>query len=171
MKKIIWIALGLLLSANVYSQRESIPSEQFTITGPSGKPVVVTLSDLKKYPEQEIGTVKITNHRGEYKKTYEGLRGIPIRTFLDLAPISTEKPKDLSTYYFVFRATDGYCNVYSWNELYNTDIGNHVYLLTTDGTHELAAMPERILVLCTADIQTGRRLLKGLASIEIKKAE
>lgn len=171
MARITLFILCLLLTGRVFGQKEPIPSDQFSITGPLEKPVVVTLADLKKYPDQEIGTVKITNHRGEYKKTYEGLRGIPIRTFLDLAPISTEKPRDLSTYYFVFRATDGYCNVYSWNELYNTDIGNHVFLLTTDGTHELAAMPERILVLCTADIQNGRRLLKGLTSIEIKKAE
>lgn len=171
MARITLFILCLLLTGRVFGQKEPISSDQFSITGPLEKPIVITLADLKKYPDQEIGTVKITNHRGEYKKTYEGLRGIPIRTLLDLAPISTEKPKDMSTYYFVFRATDGYCNVYSWNELYNTDIGNHVYILTTDGTHELAAMPERILVLCTADIQTGRRLLKGLASIEIKKAE
>lgn len=171
MTRITLFILCLLLTGTVFGQKEPIPSDQFTITGPTGKPVVVTLADLKKHPEQEIGTVKITNHRGEYKKTYEGLRGVPIRAFLDQVAIETEKPKDLSAYYFVFRATDGYCNVYSWNELYNTDIGNRVFILTTDGTHELAAMPERILVLCTADIQSGRRLLKGLASVEIKKAE
>lgn len=171
MKRYAFLLLGFLCCASAFGQREPTPSEQFTITGLVKRPDTVTIADLKKYAPEHIGDIKITNHRGEYKKTYQGLKGIPVKLLLDSILVQPEKPKEMSMYYFVFRATDGYCNVYSWNELFNTDIGNHVFIITNYENRSIDAMPERILTLSAGDVNTGRRLLKSLASIEVRKVE
>jgi hypothetical protein len=171
MKRYAFFLFGFLCFTSAFGQKEPTPSEQFTVTGLVKQPDTVTIADLKKYAPEHIGDIKITNHRGEYKKTYQGMKGIPVKLLLDSVLIESEKPKERSMYYFVFRAMDGYCNVYSWNELFNTAIGNHVFIITNYENQNMDTMPERILTLSTEDIATGRRLLKSLASIEVRKVE
>ena len=81
-----------------------------------------------------------------------------------------DKPKEYSELVIILIASDGYRNVYSWNELFNTDIGSHVYIVTEMDGKPIDQMPDRILVLSLADLNSGRRHLKGLAKIEVKKA-
>jgi len=71
----------------------------------------------------------------------------------------------------VLTASDGYKSVYSWNELFNSDIGNHVYLLTALNGKTLDQLDDRIAVVSLSDIFAGRRHLKGLTKIEVKKVE
>lgn len=67
-------------------------------------------------------------------------------------------------------ASDGYKVVFSWNELYNTDIGKTVYLLTQIDGKPLKDLEQR-MVLCVADFKSGRRYVKSLDRIEVKRVE
>ena len=111
------------------------------------------------------------NHRGDPKDTVKGLKGILLKTILDNVELNAEKPKDYSEFYISLIASDGYKNVYSWNELFNTDVGNHVFVITEMDGKTISEMPQRILVMSLADINTGRRHLIALAKVEFKKAE
>jgi hypothetical protein len=59
--------------------------------------------------------------------------------------------------------------VFSWNEIFNSNTGNSVYILTGhDGKHA-SALDNRIALVSTKDDATGRRYVKGLQKINIER--
>ena len=169
-----FVAILLLLPcASLLAQRHNNvpPTEEFRITGEIKKEMTFSIADLLKRSPENIGDVVVRNHRGDAKDTVRGLKGILLRTLLDSVALNVEKPKDYSEYYVSLTASDGYRNVYSWNELFNTEVGIHVYIITEMDGKNITQMQQRILVMSLADINTGRRHMIALAKIEFKKAE
>ncbi len=153
-----------------FGQKEFKPSQSFTITGEVKSPAVVQAVDLKKGRIQNIGDVVITNHLGERKSEARALKGVLLKEVLESVEINAENPRVLSEYYFVCKANDGYTVVYSWNELFNTPTGNTAYLVTEREGKSLTEMSDAILMISPGDFKTGRRHVKALASIEVRRA-
>lgn len=168
MKYIFSVAL-VFLCCFANAQRDIRATDAVKITGDIKGGKTFTLSDLEKYPSVSLGDVSIKNHKGEEKSLSKNVKGILLKNLLDSIGISVEKPKELSAYYFVFIASDNYKNVYSWNEIFNNEIGNRLYIITEKDGKSLSQMEGRIQVLCLSDFNTGRRYLKGLATIEVKR--
>jgi len=164
------ICLGCLISfgVSVFGQAPAT-THSFVISGEVRSPLTVGVDDLKKFPEVSIGDLVITNHLGEKKSDATGLKGILLKQILQTAELKSENPKVLSTFYFVLRASDGYQVVYSWNELFNTVVGETVYVITEKNGKTLAQMDDAILVVSTRDYKTGRRNVKGLAGILVAR--
>lgn len=168
--KTLVINAFLLFSAPLFAQQIKSTSS-FTISGEVSAPTTISITDLKKWKEISIGDLIITNHLGEKKSEAKGLKGILLKDILQTVEIKSESPKVLSEYYFVFIASDGYKVVYSWNELFNTATGDFVYVVTEKNGKPISEMDDSILVVSTKDFKTGRRNVKGLASIEIRRAK
>lgn len=169
MKKIIALSFSLIVGfAN--AQQIKVTSS-FTISGEVFSPLTVSVMDLKKWKEVIIGDLVITNHSGEKKSDAKGLKGILLKEILQTVEIKSESPKVLSEYYFVFTASDGYRVVYSWNELFNTSVGESVYLITEKNGKSITEMDDSILVVSTKDFKTGRRNVKGLSSIAVMRVK
>ncbi len=164
--------LLLLLGMSTYAhERDSvIPTKEFVVVS-AVKTTTITLTDLDKYKQEQLGSVKILNHRGQQKRILKNITGVLLKDIVDSSFMDVDKPKDYSEYYILLVASDGYKNVYSWNEIYNTDIGNHIYIITGKEGKPAAEMEERILVMSLSDINTGRRHLKNLSRLEIKRAD
>jgi hypothetical protein len=150
-------SLFFLLSASSFAQEQIKVTSSFTISGEVFSPLTVSVMDLKKWKEVAIGDLVITNHMGEKKSEAKGLKGILLKEILQTAEIKSESPKVLSEYYFVFTASDNYKVVYSWNELFNTLVGESVYLVTEKNGKTITEMDDSILVVSTKDIKTERR--------------
>lgn len=169
MKKIIltsfWLAAGI---AN--AQQIKVTSS-FTVGGEVFSPLTVSVMDLRKWKEVAIGDLVITNHLGETKSEAKGLKGILLKEILQTVEIKSESPKVLSEYYFVFTASDGYKVVYSWNELFNTSVGESVYLITGKDGKSITEMDDSILVISTKDFKTGRRNVRGLSAVTVMRAK
>ena len=146
-------------------------TDEFRVTVNIKNEKIFHIAGLMKYKQDAIGDIIVKNHRGELKDTLKAMKGILLKQLLDSVEIITEKPKEYSEYYMVFTAADGYKNVYSWNEVFNTDIGNHIYIITEMNGKQLPQMEQRVLVMSLGDVNTGRRHLKGLTKIEFKKVE
>ncbi|MBS1505662.1 MAG: TonB family protein [Bacteroidetes bacterium] len=168
MKKILF---GFLFLTVLFVQAQVKSTSSFTIGGEVLSPVTVSLADLKKWKEVNVGDLVITNHLGEKKSEAKGLKGILLKEILQTAEIKSESPKVLSEYYFVFTATDGYKVVYSWNELFNTSVGESVFLITEKNGKPVTEMDDAMLVVSTKDFKTGRRNVKGLTSIAVMRAK
>jgi hypothetical protein len=123
------------------------------------------LSALDTFPTVEIGDLPISNHEGEIKNTAKGMQGFLVKQILSQLTLPIEKPRFLNEYYFVFVASDGYKVTFSWNEIFNTEVGNHLFIVTQQDGKKLREMENRILVVCTTDFLTGRRHIKGLQRI------
>lgn len=170
MKRILFTLL-LFVPVCVVAQTTYTKTESFTVNGKVKSPVIITLADLKKLKAYNLGDVTITNHLGEVKSTAKNLSGVLLKDVLKDIALDTDQPKLFSEYYFVCRGADGYKVVYSWNELFNTPIGNSVYLVTEKNQETIQQMKESILMLSSQDERTGRRYLKNLEAIYVGRAE
>jgi len=169
MKKIIISILLLVVSVTGFSQNKIETTNEFTVTGLVDKPITISYPDIERQKIIDIGDFKITNHLGEFKKEYKNVKGVLLLDLLKDISITTASPKLLSEYYLVFKASDGYSVVVSWNELFNTEIGNTFYIVTEANNQSQKDAPEKILLIATKDFKTGRRHIKGLQNIEVKR--
>jgi hypothetical protein len=164
--------LLLLVTCSVVAQEhKSKPTFSITINGRVKSPKTFTADVIRQYKVYNIGDVVITNHKGEVKGTAKELSGILLRDLLQSIEPDAESQKVLSEYYFTCIASDGYKVVFSWNELFNTTTGNTVYIITSKDHKSIDALDESILLISTADIHTGRRYVKNLQSIIVRRAE
>jgi hypothetical protein len=159
----------LLLVSVLYAQHEVPATDEFRITGGTKKDLVFHISDIEKYPQVEIGDIPVKNRKGEQKSMMHGVKGVLVKTILDSLDIKVDKPKEYGEYYFVFVASDDYKNIYSWSEIFNTEVGNKLYIITEKDGKSMSRMEERILVYSMADINSGLRHLKGLSRIELRR--
>jgi hypothetical protein len=65
----------LIVSSCLYGQSKGIASESISITGLVDSTIVFTYQDIAKEKIYDIGDLSITNHLGEFKKSYKNLRG------------------------------------------------------------------------------------------------
>jgi len=131
MKKIL-LVLFITVVAKAFAQKDIKPSDQF---------------------EVKIDDVIITNHMGEQRSTAKNMKGVLLKDLLDKLEFDAESPKVLSEFYLTIIATDNYKVVFSWNELSNTETGNHVYV-----------------IMSPTDFKTGRRNVKGVRQIIVGRS-
>lgn len=165
----IMILLLLCSTTTVLAQRTIQPTDSIIISGSIKKERVITTAQLERLPSVPLQNHVITNHRGEVKDTLTGLQGVSLKVLLDSVEFIYDKPKELSQYAIVLVASDGYTVVYSWNELFNSPTGGTVFLLTMVNGKPLHLCSERLYSLCVSDINSGRRFVKGLSAIHIKR--
>jgi len=161
----------LSIAMNVSAQRKLTPTEDFSISGQVKKTMQFSVQQLDSFPKTNLKDRIIYNHKGEAKDTLTHLRGVALKTVLEKVIYNYEKPRELNEFYFVFTASDGYKVVFSWNEIYNNPSGNGFYFVTEMNQKSLKELPQRILLLAQDDEQTGRRYIKSLEKIEVRRAE
>ncbi|MHB8259054.1 MAG: molybdopterin-binding protein [Bacteroidia bacterium] len=155
----------------VFAQTELKPTEQFIISGKLKTELKVTLTDLTKYTPKSIKDVVITNHAGVVKSTLKNIKVIPLKPILDKIEIEVDMPKLLNQYYLTFVASDGYKVVYSWNEIFNTEVGNKIYVIIENDGKKITDMEERIALITDGDFKTGRRYIKNFEKIIVSRVE
>lgn len=163
--------LLMMLSAPAFAQEVLKPTSSFSISGKVNKAVVITMDSLKQYPLKEMGNFKITNHLGDFKHQDEKLKGVLLKDVLSHTVFAVSSPKILSQLYFVCAAADGYTVVYSWNELYNTPVGDQVFILMEKNGKQVAQLPENIQMASMLDFKTGRRYMHNLSKIVVEQAQ
>ncbi|MDN6280901.1 MAG: hypothetical protein L0J45_07840 [Psychroflexus sp.] len=170
MKKVILLFL-VLTSLQLSAQKTLQLTEKFTVSGDINKALNFTLKDLEKLPSKKIEDVKITNHKGHPRGTAKQLTGVLVKDVLKDLDLKADSPKIFSEFYLSFIAIDGYKVIYSWNEIFNSPTGDHLYIITARDDKKLRSMNDRILVLTPSDFKTGRRHIKGLSEIVVSRAD
>ena len=163
--------LLLLIIQFSFAQTDIKPTNEFKITGKVKSEKTITIADLKNY--KSITTLQNINTSCSPKQKEEAkeVKAVLLKNILDSVVFQYESPRMLNEFYFKFVASDGYTLVYSFNEIYNTQTGNNMYIVTEKDGKDISEMENRILMLTTSDIKTGKRNIKGLANIVVCKAE
>ncbi|HKC36072.1 MAG TPA: hypothetical protein VKB95_08415 [Chitinophagaceae bacterium] len=162
--------VGTFFSA--LAQKENIPTtENFSIEGKVKKGLTISLTDLSACKSYFIDSIVITNHLGERKSSLKKVKAVLLKDILDKVEIDAETPKVLSEYYFVCIASDNYKVVFSWNEIFNSDEGKSVYVITGQDGKPANALDNRIALVSTKDQMTGRRYVKGLQKIIVERVK
>lgn len=159
---ILLTALPHLLAAQ---HKDIPPTDRFSISGAVKQPMEWTATALAGMPQDTLSIAD--SHDGSRHM----MRGVLLKTLLDSAHVHTTDHKAYSQLCIVLTASDGYKNIYSWNELFNTPVGDRIYVITEMDGHTISNLKGRILVVSAADKNTNRRNLKSLSEIEVKMVE
>jgi len=94
-----------------------------------------------------------------------GMVGVALCTLIDEAEPAFDQRTDFKGVTIVAESCDGYRALFSWNELFNTVVGEGVLLAWPEGR---PGGPYALLSL--HDRTTGPRYVQGLASVRLTKA-
>lgn len=130
----------------------------------------ISLQDLSKFPVHEVGDLVIYNHLGEQKSTQKQMKGVLVKDVLGKIEFDSPSPRQLSEFFLTVKASDGYTVVFSWNELFNSPTGDHVFFITVKDGIDMDKMKESILMVTTTDFKTGRRNVKCVERITVGRA-
>jgi DMSO/TMAO reductase YedYZ molybdopterin-dependent catalytic subunit len=117
----------------------------------------------------DVDAIRLTTQSGELKRTLTGYRGIKLMDLLDQAQIEAPDHNSLKRTYVIVRASDGYMVIFSWSELYNTEIGPGVLVLVEKDGQPLAQTEGPLTLISRKDIHTGPRHVRWLQSIELRR--
>jgi len=165
------LILLLFLGATAFAQEPLKQTLSFSISGKIKNNSVITLDSLNSYPVKVIGDIKVTNHLGEFKHEDDQLKGVLLKDILSHTLLDANSPKLYSRFYFTCMGNDGYAVVYSWNELFNTEVGNHVFIIMEKNGIKADKMPESIQMTSASDFKTGRRYLHNLDKIIVGEVD
>jgi len=165
------LTLFLLYSGFALAQEPLRQTLSFKISGAIKSESVITMDSLNTYPLQTIGDIKVTNHLGEFKHEDDKLKGVLLKDILSHSTLAAASPKLYSRFYFACIGNDGYAVVYSWNELFNTEVGNHVFIVMEKNGIKADKMPESIQMTSATDFKTGRRYLHNLDKIVVGEVQ
>jgi hypothetical protein len=171
MKRLFILLLLCSSSATFAQSKYGTQTKQFTIKGLVAKESVITLDSLNSYPLKEIGGIKVTDHTGGFKHADEKLKGVLLKDILNHSTWTIAGgPHMFSSLYFSCIGADGYMVVYSWNELFNTPVGDQVYIILEKNGVKIADMKESLQMASMTDYKTGRRYLHNLDRIVVSQA-
>ena len=168
MKKLIF--LFLLYSGTTLAQSYGTQTHQFSITGKVKKGSVITMDSLNSYPLKTIGDIKVTDHTGTFKHQDDQLKGVLLKDILSHSQWAVANPKLFSTIYFTCVGSDGYKVVYSWNELFNTPVGDNVYIIMEKNGVKADQLPASLQMASMLDFKTGRRHMSNISKIIVERA-
>ncbi|HMW38610.1 MAG: hypothetical protein K1X68_00360 [Saprospiraceae bacterium] len=166
----LYLLLILLISQSIYAQNDKAVTNEFIITGKVKTERTVTLSDLRHFPAISINDINTSCTPKKEERT-KSVKAVLLKNVLDSVRFDYVEKRDLGHYYFLFVSADDYKIVFSFNEIYNTEIGNNLYIVTELDGKKIEDLDSRVLVLSTKDIRGGSRNIKGLSKIVVCKAE
>lgn len=166
----ISIVILFFITQLSFAQTDIEPTDVFKISGKVKNEKTIALADLKNYKSITLQNIN-TSCTAKQKEVAKEVKAVLLKDILDSVAFQYETPRMLNEFYFKFVASDGYTIVYSFNEIYNTQTGNNMYIVTEKDGKVISEMENRILLLTTSDIKTGKRNIKGLANIIVCKAE
>jgi len=167
-KVLCFLLTGLCFRLSLAGQ-PLVPTQEFSIEGKVKAKKVVGIAELKAMKGVTLENIN-TSCTPKAAETSRHVKAVPILDILDSVVFDAPKGA-LNAFYFKFIASDGYTLVYSFNEIFNTQTGRNMYLVTEREGVDISAMENRILLLTTSDIRGGKRNMKCLSRIVVCQAE
>ena len=151
--------------------RSGTPSTAVHVTGAVKTPTDFSVVALRQMTGQDTGNMPVVCASGATVATVKNFRGVRLIDVLDRVGIDTKGKKDGRNMFVIARATDGYVVTFSWNELYNTAIGESVLVAYEKDGKPLEAREGQLLLISGKDTKTGPRHVRWLNEIEVKRVE
>jgi len=145
----------------------SVVSEQLTITGAVARALTFKVDDLKAFPADQISTLTLSR-KVDDKETPSTVRGVRLTSLLELATLTEADHNTWKHAFVVARATDGYQVVFSWPELFNTDVGPGVLVIFERDGAPLGDREGRLALVSGKDTRAGPRNVHWLTRIDVR---
>lgn len=142
---------------------------QITVEGAVQNPLVLDVEALRQFPRQQIGDVPMICQSGADLGKLELVHGALLRDILEKAVVVAPEHNDVKKMVIIATASDGYRVVFSWQEVFNSPVGDGVVVFYEKGGKPLDDASGRIAMISTKDLRTGPRHVKWLSGIEVRK--
>lgn len=163
------------LAAWVLGMKGEIPglmefvTERLAVTGAVERPLDVGLDELRRLPASDIKEIILESQSPAKAGKTEVFRGVLMRTLLEKAKVAAPGRHDLKKMIFVTRASDDYAVVFTWAEVFNTEVGDGVLVVFEKEGKPLSEDEGRIALISAKDIHRGARHVRWLKAIEVRK--
>jgi len=161
-----------LLCASAYAHKADDPSKFVTTTvsvvGAVEHTLILSVDDLKKLPQQSVASIPIVNHEGVARVTLKNVKGVLLRDILEQAKVLAPNHSDVKKMVIVASASDDYKAVFSWNEIFNSAIGDGVIVFFESDGKAVGDADGRIAMVSSKDTKTGMRHVRWLKSLEVR---
>lgn len=163
MKKLLLI---LLFLTSLFSKDVSYETNELKIEGLVEKKLVLNMDKLQEINDLRTGSKNITLTKND--TTYEG---VLLKEIIDQAKIDVKNRKDLNKVYIMAIASDNYKVLFSWNELFNSKIGDNVLIFLKKNGKSLDKNEGKLALISVEDINENPRHIKWLEKIIVNKID
>lgn len=143
-------------------------TQGLSIAGRVRQPLNLAVDALREFPAQTPAEIPLVGRSGETLRVLTGYVGAKLTELLDKSGINAADHNDLKKTIVVATASDGYKAVFSWNELFNTAVGDGVLVLYERQGKALGDDEGRIALISTRDKRTGPRHVRWLRDIDVR---
>ncbi len=140
---------------------------KLTVTGRVREPLVLSMEDLQGMPVEDLESLPIFCGSGTPKGSIARCRGVLLENVIKKAAVLTEEHNDTKKMFIIASARDGHKVVFSWQEIFNTQVGGGVMVLIEKDGKSLCGEKGRLELISAEDFFTGSRYVKGLVNIEL----
>jgi cytochrome c551/c552 len=144
-------------------------TERITVSGSVKNRLTLDVTALQAFPNEQVGEVPLVCQTGANVGKIESFRGVRLADILNKAEIDAPGHNDVKKMAIIATASDNYHAVFSWNEIFNSPVGEGVYVFFEKDGLPLDEKNGRIALVSTKDTNTGPRHVKWLQSIEVVK--
>ena len=143
----------------------------FMISGRVQNNCSVSLQQLLTMETVQFRDLFMACGSGEPKGRIDSCRGILLTEIINLAEVKITGHNDTKKMYVVASSDDGYTTVFSWQELFNTVVGEGVIVLVEKDGKKMYEPHGRVDLFSAGDFLSGARYVKRLSNITIRMIE
>jgi hypothetical protein len=144
------------------------PTPALGLTGHLPTKRTFALGDLLRLPRHELGPTQVNCFTGRPVTSVRSYAGVRLIDILAAAAMSSQPRSQLKRCVVVAAGLDGYRVLFSWNELYNSFIGEGVLVLYERNCEALNDRLGPLCLISANDRQLGPRHLKQLRSVHVQ---
>jgi DMSO/TMAO reductase YedYZ molybdopterin-dependent catalytic subunit len=168
LRLVLTIALGSGLAARAHdTQPPSAPAGRVAIGGAVQQAQSLSVEDLRQFTADQIVELRIPAREAGAPASV--LKGVRLRAVLERAKVQTADHNTVKKLAIITTATDGYKVMFSWSELFNTELGDSVLALFERDGKPLTAAEGPLALISGKDIRTGPRHVKWLQSVDVRQ--
>lgn len=132
-------------------------------------PLSLSVAALTEFPIQALAEIRVGGKRGEIQRVLKVSSVSNLLSCRTRHVLTSIDHDDLKRTYIVAIASDGYKALFSWNELYNSPLGEGVMVLFERQGQALGDDEGRIAMISTKDLHTGARHVRWLKELQVQK--
>lgn len=139
------------------------------LSGQFRRPLSLSLEQLRRYDSATATPFDLRCYTtNRFIRSVDAYRGVRLTTLITEAGLPNDMPGEFKRTVFVAVGQDGYVVTFSWHELFNTSVGDHVLVAYECGGRMLDAEDGAPILFSGADLLPAPRHVKRLARIEAR---
>lgn len=167
------VIAGALAAGAPAFAREAAPVRPLvasvSVSGIVEHALTLSVADLRATPPAQIVELRLAGGGGSDAAKPSVVRGVRLRDLVEQAKIVTRDHNTVKKIAIIATASDNYKAVFSWNELFNTDIGDSVLVVFERDGKPLTIEEGPLALVSGKDLRSGPRHVKWLQAIEVRQ--